>query len=177
MTRSRSAGDSVSGWAAGPAGRLRGPAAPRPLERQIEALRVHWLQEIVDGVDRERVNRVLVEGRDEDELRQRLRLHESPGDFEPVQPRHLHVEEEQVRLQFAAEAQRLHAVGRLRDDLDAAGLAEEEAQLLPRQLFIIHHERAQGVCRHAVARSGATSSGISMRADVPSPATLCSLSS
>ena len=70
--------------------------------------------------------------------------------------------------------QRLDAVARLADDLDAAQLPEQVAQFVPRQLFVVHEHRAQ-LRRHAVTRSGSTSSGIATLAHVPCPGTLVSV--
>ena len=171
MTRSRSAGRERQ-----PRGLLGGHPAPDPLERLLEPVGVDRLQDVVDGVHRKRVDRVLVERGDEHQLRQDIGLDQPPRDFEPGQAGHLHVEEHQVRLQLAGQPQRLDAVGGLTDDFDAADLAEQKAQLLPRQLLVVDDEDAQRrAWRQAVARSGTTSSGISMRADVPWPGTLCSL--
>ena len=39
--------------------------------------------------------------------------------------------------------ERLDAVGRLADDLDAVELAEQEAQLVPRQLLIVGDDRGE----------------------------------
>ena len=75
-------------------------------------------------------------------------------------------------------SQRLDAVGRLADDLDAADLPEQEAQLLPRQLLVVDDDGAQmlGCPAQAVILAGTTSSGITIRAQVPSPGTLSSCS-
>ena len=59
------------------------------------------------------------------------------------------------------------------DNLEAARLLEKEAQLLTRELLIVDDQGADGAHDQAVARSGAVSSGISMRASVPCPGTLC----
>ena len=75
--------------------------------------------------------------------------------------------------------ERLGAVARLRHDLDAGNLAEEEAQLLPRQLLVVHDHGAKHVGWSSVQagiRAGTTSSGMTMRAHVPSPGTLSSCS-
>ena len=50
---------------------------------------------------------------------------------------------------------RLGAVAGLADDLDAAHLAEQEAQLLARQLLVVDDHRSQRRCR---SRLGAGSS-------------------
>src|SRR5262249_21916632 len=98
--------------------------------------------------------------------------------FEAGQPRHLDVEHDQIGLIFLYYAQRLHTVSRLRDDLHAADLLEQEAQLVAGELLVVDDDGAKGVGlrrrRHAVILAGTDTSGITMRAQVPSPGTLSS---
>ena len=72
------------------------------------------------------------------------------------------------------------AVAGLGDDVDAGNLAEQKAQLLPREPLIVDDDRAELVDgRHrgqAGIFAGTTSSGITIRAHVPSPGTLSSCS-
>ena len=75
--------------------------------------------------------------------------------------------------------ERLGTVARLGDDLDARNLAEEEAQLFPRQPLVVDDDRSQLVgarSRQAGILAGTTSSGITIRAHVPPPGTLSSCS-
>ena len=58
--------------------------------------------------------------------------------LETGQPRHLDVEEDQIGLQSLDDVQRLEAIARLTDDLDAADLSEQEPQLIARQLLVVH---------------------------------------
>ncbi len=77
------------------------------------------------------------------------------------------------------DAQRLDAVAGLRHDLDAVELAEQEAQLLSRKLFVVHDDGAKQFERvhpapYALALAGTRISGMTTRAQVPSPGTLSS---
>ena len=94
--------------------------------------------------------------------------------LEAAEPRHLDVEEDDVRLQPVDGRQRFDAVAGLADDLDAADLSEQVAELVAGQLFVVDEHGAQ-VHGHAVTRSGSARSGISMLAQVPSPGTLAQL--
>jgi hypothetical protein len=132
---------------------------------------IHRLHQVVDGVDLERLDGVLVEGGHEDDVRRGLVLHHAARHLEAVEPRHLDVEEHDVRLQPFDGRQRFDAVAGLADDFDAADLAEQVAELVARQLFVVDEHGAQ-VHGHAVTRSGSARSGISMLAQVPWPGTL-----
>ena len=102
-------------------------------------------------------------------------VEQPPRHLEAGQPRHLHVEEHDVGLQPLDRRQRFDAVAGLADDLDAADLAEQVAELVARQLLVVDEDRAQ-IHRHAVTRSGTVSSGISTLAHVPRPGSLVSFS-
>ena len=116
---------------------------PRALDRDLEPRRIHRLQQVVDRVHLERLDGVLIVRRDEDDVRRRVRLEHPPRDLEAGQPRHLDVEEHDVRLQAVDGRQRLDAVAGLADDLDAADLAEQVAQLVARELLVVHEDRRQ----------------------------------
>ena len=80
-------------------------------------------------------------------------------------------------LELFDDAQCLHAVAGLAQDLDSAELLQQVEQLIPRQLLVVHHDDAQVPCRaHAVIRAGTLSSGMTIRAQVPWPGTLSSCS-
>src|SRR5262249_4572530 len=55
--------------------------------------------------------------------------------------RHLHVEEEQVRLQVLEGPARLRGAGRFADDLDLRVAAQEAAELVARQPLVVHDQR------------------------------------
>ncbi len=85
----------------------------RAIDRFGQPLRAERLQQIVDRVDFECLQRVLIVRGDEDH-----------GDvaadeiehLEAVELRHLDVEEQQIRLQFGDDLDRLEAIGALGDD-------------------------------------------------------------
>ena len=101
-----------------------------------------------------------------------LPLEHLAGHFEPVQPGHLDVQEDQVGGVLVDQRQGVDAVGRLGHDGDAAGLLQQVAQLVTGELFVVDDEGLDAPC-YAEIRSGAAMSGISSRTDVPTPATLC----
>ena len=152
MTFSRSSGESGSRAACSEA-----PAPADALERLRQPGRVDRLQHVVDGVHRERLDRVLVERGDEDELRQQVRLEQPAGDFESGQARAS--ERRGTRCPGCSSPASRRAStpsAGLAGDVHAPGLAEQEAQLLPRQLFVVDDERADvgarsgtGALRHA----------------------------
>ena len=133
--------------------------------------RLDRLQQVVHGVDVERLDRVLVVGGDENDRHGRLAIHQLAGQLEPGQTGHLDVEEHEVGRVAADRVDRFEAVAGLGDDLDAAHLVEDVAQLLARQLLVVDDHRAQQVDQ-ALARSSATMSGISRRTDVPRPSSV-----
>ena len=90
----------------------------------------------------------MIERGDEHQLRINAVLERAPRDLEAGDPRHLHVEHDEVRLFFPDHAQRLDPVGGLSDDLYAAHLLEQEAQLLPCQLLIVHDNCSERGRRH-----------------------------
>ena len=122
---------------------IGGDAAPRPIDGDLEPRLIDRLQQVVDRVDLERLDRVLIVGRDEDDLRTGAAADQPPRDLEAGQPRHLHVEKDDVRLQPLDRRQRLDAVAGLADHLDAADLFEQVAQLVPRQLLVVHEHGFQ----------------------------------
>ena len=113
-------------------------------------------------------------------------LQQTPGHFEPVQSGHLDVEEDHIRLRALDRRQRLRTIARLRHHFHLVQAAELEAQLLARELFVVHDHDAEhqglGVGRggvggcHAVICSTATMPGSSMRTLVPTPGSLDSVS-
>ena len=144
--------------------------APDPVERLLEPVGIHRLQQVVHRVHRERIDRVLVEGGHEHELRQDVRLDQPARDLEAGQAGHLDVEEQQVRLQLARRPQRADAVGRLADDL-ACRRSGRAGSTAPRARASRRRPPGRGAdaWAQAVARSETSISGISMRASVPCP--------
>ena len=83
-------------------GRLPSAPRPRPASRPLHGLlepgRVDRLQQVVDGVDLERLDRVLVVRRHEHHARRRRpRASSCRATSNPGQPGHLHVQEHHVR--------------------------------------------------------------------------------
>ena len=77
----------------------------------------------------------------------------------------------------AATGKLAHLKESAEDCLALIVLLDQKAQLFASELFVVGDENSEGArVRHADARSCTTMSGISIRADVPSPVTLCSLS-
>ncbi len=84
-----------------------------------------------------------VVGRHEHEMRVGPAVHQTSRDLEPCQPGHLHVEHDEIGRVLGDRLESRRPVLRLRHDLDAGNLAEEEAQFLTRQLFVVHHHGAK----------------------------------
>ena len=96
-------------------------ARAHPSHGFLDARPRERLQQIVDRLHLEGADRVLVVGGREHDVRRRPR--ERLQHLEAVHARHLHVEEDEVGLPLLDHLQRLDAVGRLADHLDAAELA------------------------------------------------------
>src|SRR5262245_40320344 len=96
------------GTGTGAFARIRSRARP-------EAVRGHRLQQVVDRVHLEGLERVLVEGGDEDD---RLLPPDQLEHLEPRELRHLDVEEHEVGLQLRDRLHRLEAVAALPHELD-----------------------------------------------------------
>ena len=112
----------------------------RAVERFGEALGAERLQQVVDRVHLERADRVTVVGGDEDD-----------GDVaadelehvEPVELRHLDVEQQQVRLQLGRGLHGLEAVGALGDDLDVGMRGQPLAKNAARQRLVVDDRRRE----------------------------------
>ena len=91
-------------------------------------------------MDFERLECVLVEGRDEDDGREVLGF--DPGqDFEAVHARHLDIEKEQVGALAPDEAEGFGAVLTLADDLHLRVGGEQFSNRLPRQRLVVDDQR------------------------------------
>src|SRR5205823_13615308 len=106
-------------------------------------------------------------------VRGRARLEQPPRDFESGEARHLDIEEDDIGAEPIDRRDRFESVARLPDDFHAAELTEQKAELVARQLLVVHQHCPQ-VHRQAVTRSGIESSGMAMLAQVPWPGTLVS---
>ena len=114
-----------------------------PCQRLLQPPHVDGLEQVVDGVDLERLERVLVEGGDEhDHRRIGIALEQAAGDLEAAQARHLDVEEDEVRLVRLDRADRLATVGGGGDDLHVLMRLEAQAKPLGSQRLVVNDERA-----------------------------------
>ncbi len=93
------------------------------LERFDELRAIERLQQIVDSVDPECVDRVLLVSGEEDHCRHLLDANRMDH-VESRQPRHPHVEEHEVRRELANRPYRIGAIRARRDDLDIRLLTE-----------------------------------------------------
>ena len=100
------------------------------------------LEQIVERGDLERADRILVVRGHEDHRRHALRS-DRVDDREAVHPRHLHVEQHQVRRLLANDGDRLASVARFRYGLDAGLTAEQQLQPLARERLVVHDENLQ----------------------------------
>src|SRR5581483_3582900 len=74
-------------------------------------------------------------------------------DREAIEPRHLHVEKNQVGIVFADQVHGFQAVLPLGNDFDVADILQQERELVARELFVIHD----------YCRKGHTSPGMASR--------------
>ena len=118
-------------------------AAPRSIDRHFETRGINRLQQIVDGVDFEGLNRVLIVRRHENNVRRRTRVHHVARHFEACQPGHLDIKEDDVGLQSIDGRECLDSVAGLADHLDAANAPEQKAELVARQLFVVDQNGPQ----------------------------------
>ena len=127
------------------------PREPRPhlSQRLAESFAPHRLEQIVERVHLERLERIFVVGGHEHDRRRRL---EQLQNLEAVQLGHLDVEQDQVRGQLADPFHRFEAVGAVGHDLDVRLLRQVLAQQRARRLFVVHHHRPDGTPfrRHAI---------------------------
>ena len=131
-----------------------GDARLQPLHGRGQALGRDRLEQVVDRAALEGVDRVLVVGGDEHDLRARAGLGRGGGDFQAGQARHADVEEGDVRLVLGDRFQRAGAVLALGDDLAARGQASAQLvdQRLAQQRFVFGDDAgAQVALRHGGA--------------------------
>src|SRR5262245_29789103 len=121
---------------------LGGNPLPRSLDDDFEAIRLDRLQQIVDRVDLERLDRMLIECRDEDDVRRQLMLDHLSRHLEPGQPRHLYIKKYDVGRQSFYRSERLQPVASLADYVNSVHLAEQIAQLIARELLIVDKNSA-----------------------------------
>ncbi len=112
---------------------------PGARDRLLEPIAVERLEQIVERVNVEGAQRVRVVGGDEDHERHARRA-DGLDDVEPAVARHLHVEEDEIGLQFLDRGNRRHAIGALRDDVHAGFAGEQRSQPLARERLVIRDE-------------------------------------
>ena len=153
-------------------------SSPDPVDGRPEPVDLNRLQQVIDRVHLEGLDRVPVESCDENDVGIGAVLEQPPGDLESCKARHLDVQKNQVRPGVLYRFERVQTVGRLGDDVNSADLAEQVAQFFTRQSLVVHDDDSKGLGRvagnQAVILEGTTSSGMTTRAQVPSPGTLSS---
>ena len=94
---------------------------------------------------------MLIVRRHEDNLRSRSVVEHPARHLEAGEPRHLHVEKDEIRVQALDRRERLDAVTRLTNHLDPAHLSEQVPELVARELLVVHeygpqvHSRSEWV--------------------------------
>ena len=113
------------------------------LYRHFQARRIDRLQEVVDGVHLERLDRMLIVRRHEDDMRIGATIDEPACHFESGQAGHLHVQKHDVGVKTIDGRQRFEAVAGFADHLHAADAAEQIPQLIACQLLVVHQYGAK----------------------------------
>ena len=115
-----------------------------PLNHLGEPCGLDRFQQVVDGADLERFDRVLIERGDEHDVALHAAFQQLARHLEPGQPRHLDIEEDHVRRQRFRQRDRLEPVGRLVDNLDVVELPELKRQLAAGRLLVVGDQDPQG---------------------------------
>ena len=127
-------------------------------DRLLQPVDLDRLDQVVGRLDLERLHRVLGVGGDEDDRRRPRMRGQGLGELHAGQTGHVDVEEDDVVRDGLDELQRLDRVARLADDLDAARLAQQEAQLRPCRSLVVddqcleHPASSPASSRRGVAR-------------------------
>ena len=117
----------------------------RALDRLTKPRAIDRLQQIVDGVHLERLNRVLVVGGDERDEREPI-LPDQTDDAQAVDFRHLQIEQREIRPLLFDQRDRLRAVLRLADDFHVVTPLQQGREHRARGLPPRLHR--QGALRH-----------------------------
>ena len=115
-------------------------------QRLVEALFAERFQQVVQGMAFERLQGILVVGRDKDQLGLRA---DQLGHFKAVQARHLDVEEHQLRRQFGDGLDGVKTVGAFGHDVDIVMARQVFAQHAARQQFIVDDGHPHSCLHHA----------------------------
>src|SRR6266403_2453694 len=111
-----------------------------PSQRGREPVFADRLQQIIHGMNFKRFHRVFVIRSNKNYRYIRTNQFQH---VEASQLRHLHIQKKQVWLIFRNSLHRFQTVSTFRDDFNFFMRAQQFAQHLPRQLFVIHNNRAQ----------------------------------
>ena len=123
--------------------------------RRLQPVRLHRLQQVVDRAALEGVDRVLVIGGDEHDLRARAGVGGQRGDFQAGQAGHADVEEGDVRGVFGQRFHRAGAVLAFGDDLQRRPRALEFGhQCMPQQGFVLGDDAGADRIGFAQVRHG-----------------------
>jgi hypothetical protein len=95
--------------------------------------------QVVHRADLERVQRVVLVGRDEHHRRNAIHL-ERGDDAEAVQLRHLDVDEDEVRLESRDEIERVESVAALTHELQPGRLSHQRADSLAGEGLVVHRD-------------------------------------
>src|SRR6185437_8777438 len=116
-------------------------------KRLYDALAVERFQQVVNCVYLECLHGVLVECRSEDDLWQAglaVKSHQLLQYCKTIQPRHAHVEEDDVRLVCADQLNGLDAVRPLRENCHVTIAVKKVLQLLACERFVVDDQRCEG---------------------------------
>ncbi len=126
----------------------------------------HRLEQVVQGFQSKCLDRILIVGRGQDEVRLRKpHLLDLSDDAQAVQAGHLHVQEGQIRLQFLDEAEGLQTVLPGAQDLDIRESLEEEQQLVTSQSLVVDNDGAKGRRRAVCHENGSITFTQTYRSD------------
>src|SRR5690349_195695 len=109
---------------------------PGPLDGRFEALRLEWLEQVIERVGFEGANRMFVEGGGDNDQRQALTW-KFLEQVKAVHFGHLHVQEEQIGAVTLDGAERFGAAGAFSDKLQARYFLSQQPNALTRQRFVI----------------------------------------
>ena len=123
----------------------------RALHRSRDARLVEGLQHVIDRIHLERLNRIVIERRRENNLRHaQLAFNELLDHAKSVEPRHLHVEKNEVGLVLLDQCERFQAVLPLRDHFNFRKSAQQERKLVSCGPLVVNDHCADS---HRISRT------------------------
>jgi hypothetical protein len=117
-----------------------------PAESVAETLFGERLEKIVEGVHLEGAKGVLIVGRYEDDVGHldcRRGRHDAPNHTEAIHSRHLHVQENEIRVMLFHGGDGGFAAVRLRNDFDTCFKTQQAKNFSSRRGFVIDNEHAE----------------------------------